>query len=57
VLALEAMPGWHEPNKINVVRIDGSSALMDADECFGDLQTAIRAGDPALERRNANIGG
>jgi hypothetical protein len=57
VLALEAMPGWHEQNKINVVRIDGSTAPLDADECFGDLQTPIRAGDPALERRNANTGG
>jgi hypothetical protein len=56
VLVLEAMPGWHGQGLINIVRLDGSTATITADECFGDLATPIRPGDPTLEKRNANLG-
>ncbi len=38
VLAFETLPGWHNRKKMNAVRIDGSSLVMDEKECLGDLQ-------------------
>ena len=42
VLTIEALPDWHERGKINVGRIDGSCATMDANEAMSDLLKAIR---------------
>jgi prepilin-type N-terminal cleavage/methylation domain-containing protein len=41
VLAFEALPGWHARRKINVVRVDGSTATLDDDACFRDLLSPI----------------
>jgi prepilin-type N-terminal cleavage/methylation domain-containing protein len=38
VLAFETLPGWHNRRQMNAVRIDGSSLVMEAKECLGDLQ-------------------
>ena len=38
VLAFETLPGWHNRKKMNAVRVDGSSLVMDEKECLGDLQ-------------------
>ena len=46
VLAFEALPGWHARRKINVVRIDGSTATMDDDACFRDLLAPIGSAPP-----------
>jgi type II secretory pathway pseudopilin PulG len=41
VLAFEALPGWHAPRKINVVRVDGAAMTVDDDWCFRDLLNPI----------------
>jgi len=42
VLAYEAFPGWHKPEKMNAVRLDGSAEEMDAEACMGDLVQPVR---------------
>jgi type II secretory pathway pseudopilin PulG len=42
VLALDALPGWHEAKCINVVRLDGTASLITDRECFDDLANPIR---------------
>jgi prepilin-type N-terminal cleavage/methylation domain-containing protein len=37
VLAFEALPGWHASRQISVVRVDGSTATLDEEECFKQL--------------------
>ena len=43
VLAFDALPGWHQRDMINVVRIDNSAQSMDAQECFADLRRMVTA--------------
>ena len=42
VLAFEALPAWHAAARMNAVRLDGSAASMDQEECMLDIQTSIR---------------
>jgi type II secretory pathway pseudopilin PulG len=37
VLAFEALPGWHDKARINVVFVDGGARTIDQRECFLDL--------------------
>jgi hypothetical protein len=43
VMAFEALPGWHQKAKINVVRVDTSTHTMDQDEFFAELAKPISA--------------
>jgi hypothetical protein len=41
VMAFEALPGWHQKAKINVVRVDTSTHTMEQDEFFQELNRPI----------------
>jgi len=41
VLAMEALPGWHKPRKVNVGRIDGSVESIGDQELVVDLMTPV----------------
>jgi hypothetical protein len=41
VLAFEALPGWHQKAKINVVRVDTSTTTMEQQEFFRELDAPI----------------
>ena len=38
VLAFEALPGWHQKNRINAAQCSGAVQTMDRDTCLGDLE-------------------
>lgn len=42
VLTLEALPGWHKKEMINVGRVDGSCLEMDAQKAMADLLQPVR---------------
>jgi hypothetical protein len=38
VMAFDALPGWHMVNRVQVVRIDGSTELMNQKDYYLDMQ-------------------
>jgi prepilin-type N-terminal cleavage/methylation domain-containing protein len=42
ILAFESLPGWHARRKMNVVRLDGSTATVEQEECMRDLAMPVR---------------
>jgi prepilin-type N-terminal cleavage/methylation domain-containing protein len=41
VLAFDALPGWHRPAQMNVVRVDGSAHALPEQECLADLRRPV----------------
>ena len=48
VLAFEALSGWHQKHKINVVFFEGSARTIAEEACFSDLENAV---DPTIPRQ------
>jgi len=42
VLAMEALPGWHQAKKINVGHVDGSCETMDDQAAIANLMTSTK---------------
>ena len=41
VFVFEALPGWHEKDRMNAALTDGSARTLDAGECVSDLEWPI----------------
>ena len=46
VLAFEALPGWHQPGRINVTCVDGSSKVLPHDDFGAELDRPIAGTAP-----------
>lgn len=43
-LAFEALPGWHQPGRLNVTCVDGSTKTMTSDEFGAEMDRPIAGG-------------
>jgi type II secretory pathway pseudopilin PulG len=41
VLAFETLPGWHAPNRMNAIMVNGTGLVMTDDECLTDLSLPV----------------
>ena len=56
VLAFDALPGWHDRKKVNVVRLDGAALTLDQSAFFADLVREVGAAAPTTGTSPARPG-
>jgi prepilin-type N-terminal cleavage/methylation domain-containing protein len=56
VLVFDALPGWHEKNRMNVSYTDGSAQSVDSGVCVNDLEWPI-FGEAAYDSTRASSSG
>ena len=62
VLVFDALPSWHQKNRMNAAFVDGSAQSLEQEHCIADLNIAIRdtaipAPDPADPTDPTGVGG